>query len=265
VGDDGNLLSREAANSAVLELPTPVLTEEELQRIREMKHEDFSVRTVSLLYDKKGSLRDALDNFFSVCDQACRDQINILILSDRGIGPEKMAIPSLLAVSALEQHLIRIKKRTAVSVILESGEPRDVHQLAMLIAFGARAVNPYLAHACIRGMCEDGQIGKAPEDAIRDYDKALTAGVLKIASKMGVSVLQAYQSAQLFEAVGLDAGFVETYFTNTPCSLGGTDLSRVEADSRFHHDAAFADHAAAGLPSVGKHKYRRGEGAEEHL
>ena len=265
VGDDGNLLSREAANSAVLELPTPVLTEEELQRIREMKHEDFSVRTVSLLYDKKGSLRDALDNFFSVCDQACRDQINILILSDRGIGPEKMAIPSLLAVSALEQHLIRIKNRTAVSVILESGEPRDVHQLAMLIAFGARAVNPYLAHACIRGMCEDGQIGKAPEDAIRDYDKALTAGVLKIASKMGVSVLQAYQSAQLFEAVGLDAGFVETYFTNTPCSLGGTDLSRVEADSRFHHDAAFADHAAAGLPSVGKHKYRRGEGAEEHL
>jgi len=265
VGDDGNLLSREAGNSAVLELPSPVLTEEELQRIREMDHPDFSVRTVSLLYDKKGSLRDALGHFFDVCDQACRDHINILILSDRGVNAGAMAIPSLLAVSALEQHLIKIKKRTAVSVILESGEPRDVHQLAMLIGFGARAVNPYLAHDCVRALCTDGQIDKAPEDAIRDYDKALTAGVLKIASKMGVSVLQAYQSAQLFEAVGLDRNLVEAYFTNTPCSLGGTDLNRVEANSRFHHDAAFAAYAAAGLPSIGTHKYRRGEGAEEHL
>ena len=265
VGDDGNLLSHEAANSAVLELPSPVLTEEELQRIREMKHEDFSVRTVSLLYDKNGSLRDALEHFFAVCDQACRDHINILILSDRGVSPEKIAIPSLLAVSALEQHLIHIKKRTAVSVILESGEPRDVHQLAMLIAFGARAVNPYLAHACVRAMCADGQIAKAPEDAVRDYDRALTAGVLKIASKMGVSVLQAYQSAQLFEAVGLDSGFVDTYFSNTPCSLGGTDLNRVEADSRYHHNAAFAPAGVPGLPSVGIHKYRRGPEAEEHL
>ena len=265
VGDDGNLLSREAANSAVLELPSPVLTEEELERIRRMDHPDFSVRTVSLLYDKSGSLRDALENFFAVCDQACRDHINILILSDRGVRADKMAIPSLLAVSALEQHLIHIKKRTAVSVILESGEPRDVHQLAMLIAFGARAVNPYLAHACVRAMCRDGQIGKTAEDAVSDYNKALTAGVLKIASKMGVSVLQAYQSAQLFEAVGLDRDFVETWFTNTPYSLGGTDLNRVEADSRFHHDAAYAVNAVQGLPSIGSHKYRRGEGAEEHL
>ena len=265
VGDDGNLLSREAENSAVLELQSPVLTEEELERIRRMEHPDFSVRTVSLLYDKSGSLRDALDSFFEVCDQACRDRINILILSDRGVGADRMAIPSLLAVSALEQHLIHIKKRTAVSVILESGEPRDVHQLAMLIAFGARAVNPYLAHACVRAMCRDGQIGKAAENAVDDYNKALTAGVLKIASKMGVSVLQAYQSAQLFEAVGLDRDFVETWFTNTPYSLGGTDLNRVEADSRFHHDAAYSNTAEQGLPSIGSHKYRRGEGAEEHL
>ena len=265
VGDDGNLLSREAANSAVLELPSPVLTEEELGRIRDMQHEDFHVRTVSLLYNKTSLLRDALDRFFAACDQACRDGINILILSDRGVGPAKMAIPSLLAVSALEQHLIHIRKRTAVSVILESGEPRDVHQLAMLIGFGARAVNPYLAHACVRALCESGQINKKPEEAIRDYDRALTAGVLKIASKMGVSVLQAYQSAQLFEAVGLSRELVETYFTNTPYSLGGTDLSRVEADSRFHHEAAFRAAGAEGLPSIGRHRYRRGEGAEKHL
>jgi len=265
VGDDGNLLSQEAGNSAVLELPSPVLTEEELQRIRDLRHEGFAVRTVSLLYSRSDSLRSALDRFFAVCDQACRDRINILILSDRGIGPKKIAIPSLLAVSALEQHLIRIRKRTAVSVILESGEPRDVHHLAMLTAYGARAVNPYLAHACVRAMSESGRIRRTPEEAVRNYNRALTAGVLKIASKMGVSVLQAYQSAQLFEAVGLDRELVDTWFTNTPCSLGGTDLNRIEADSRFHHEAAFSGTAGTGLPSEGKHKYRKGEGAEEHL
>ena len=264
IGDDGNLLSDGPDNCTVLELSSPVLTGEELARIRGLDHPAFSVRTVSLLYEKNRSLRQALDAFFNLCDQACRDSINILILSDRGVDENHLAIPSLLAVSALEQHLIRIKKRTAVSVILESGEPRDVHHLALLIAFGARAVNPYLAHDCIRALCEKGQTGKTTEQAIADYNKALTAGVLKIASKMGVSTLQAYQSAQLFEAVGLDGQLVETYFTNTPYALGGTDLSRVEADSRFHHQAAFTG-LSAGLPSIGVHKLRTGEGAEEHL
>ena len=264
IGDDGNLLSDGPDNCTVLELSSPVLTEEELDRIRALDHPAFSARTVSLLYEKTGSLRHALDAFFAVCDQACRDKVNILILSDRGVDENHLAIPSLLAVSALEQHLIHIKKRTAVSVILESGEPRDVHHLALLIAFGARAVNPYLAHDCVRALCEKGQIGKTPERAIADYNKALTAGVLKIASKMGVATLQAYQSAQLFEAVGLDGKLVETYFTNTPYTLGGTDLSKVEADSRFHHQAAFTG-LSIGLPSIGVHKLRTGEGAEEHL
>ena len=264
IGDDGNLLGEGPDNCTVLELPSPVLTEEELGRVRGLDHPAFSVRTVSLLYPKETGLRVALDAFFSACDQACRDGINILILSDRGVDENHLAIPSLLAVSALEQHLIHIKKRTAVSVILESGEPRDVHHLALLIAYGARAVNPYLAHTCVKSLCETKQIDKTPDQAIADYNRALTAGVLKIASKMGVSTLQAYQSAQLFEAVGLDGKFVETYFTNTPYALGGTDLSRVEADSRFYHEAAFAS-LPAGLPSIGVHKLRTGEGAEEHL
>ena len=265
IGDDGNLLSHDPDNCTVLELPSPILTEEELERIRRIDHPAFSVRTVSLLYEKGGSLRDALSAFFAACDQACRDRINLLILSDQGMDENRLAIPSLLAVSGLEQHLIRIKKRTAVSVILESGEPRDVHQMALLIGFGARAVTPYLAHDTIRALCEAGQIQKKTDDAVRDYNKALTAGVMKIASKLGVSTLQAYQSAQLFEIVGLDEPFVEKYFTNTPCVLGGTDLNKVEADSRFHHAAAFADPLGKGLPSVGTHRLRTGEGAEEHL
>ncbi len=265
IGDDGNLLSQGPDNCTVLALPSPFLTEEELIRIRDIKHPAFSVRTVSLLYPAELSLRDALTSFYARCDRACRDGINILILSDRGLDQKHLAIPSLLAVSALEQHLIHIKKRTAVSVILESGEPRDVHQMALLTGFGARAVNPYLAHACIRSLCEEGQVRKTPKDAVRDYDRALTAGVLKIASKMGVSTLQAYQSAQLFEAVGLDRPFVERYFTNTPCVLGGTDLGKVEADSRFHHEAAFFGLPEEGLRSIGVHRLRTGEGKEEHL
>ncbi len=264
IGDDGNLLSHNAENCTILELPSPVLTEEELGRIRGIRHPAFSVRTVSLLFGKKESLRDALDRFFAECDRACRDHINVLILSDRGVDDRHLAIPSLLAVSALEQHLIHIKKRTAVSVILESGEPRDVHHLALLVAFGARAVNPYLAHECVRDLCRKGQVSRAEREALKDYNRALTAGILKIASKMGVSTLQAYQSAQLFEAVGLDPQTVEKYFTNTPSCLSGTDLVKVEADLRFHYDRAF-EGPEAGLPSVGIHRLRSGEGAEEHL
>ena len=264
IGDDGNLLGEGPDNCTVLELKHPVLTEGELESIRAMNHPAFRVRTISLLYDRRTDLRSAMGGFFAACDGACAEGINILILSDRGVDGEHLAIPSLLAVSGLEQHLIRIRKRTAVSVVLESAEPRDVHQMALLIAYGARAVNPYLAHACVRAMCEEGRIPKTAEEAVRNYDRALTAGVLKIASKMGVSTLQAYQSAQLFEAAGLEESFVEAWFTNTPQVLGGMDLGGVEANSRFHHSAAFGG-KTPGLPSVGVHRLRTGKGTEEHL
>ncbi len=257
IGDDGNLLSHDPDNCIVLELPSPVLTEQELQRIRDIDHPSFKVTEISLLYPVKTRLRQAVQSFFDACDTACKEGSNILILSDLGVDSEHIAIPSLLAVSALEQHLIKIKKRTKVSVILESGEPRDTHQLAMLIAYGARAVNPYLAHAVIRR--------DLSEDAVQNYNRALTAGVLKIASKMGVSTLQAYQSAQLFEAIGLDEQFVDQYFTNTPVALGGKGLHNVEADSRFHHDAAYKNPLQNGLNSIGRHKLRTGEQTEEHL
>ena len=253
LGDDGNLLDMAGGNCAVIELDGPVLTEEELARIRSLESPAFSVKTVSLLYQSGESLRQALEALFAASDRACREGANILILSDWCVDASHLAIPSLLAVSALEQHLVREKKRTKVSVILESGEPRDVHQLATLLAYGARAVNPYLAHACI----------ESPE-GVRAFDRALVAGVLKIASKMGVSTLQAYQSAQLFETLGLDADLVDAHFTNTPHCLGGVGLARIEADSRWHHAQAFRKEETS-LAQVGVHRYRQGENAEEHL
>ncbi|MDD6041627.1 MAG: glutamate synthase-related protein, partial [Clostridia bacterium] len=258
LGDDGNLLSPGADNCAVIELDTPVLTRRQLESIRAIRHPAFRVRTLSLLYRPEASLQEALSSLFDACDQAYLDGMNIVILSDRGLDAQHLAIPSLLAVSALEQHLVREKKRTAVSVILESGEPRDVHQLAMLVAYGARAVCPYLAQQCVAGF-ED------VPNAVENYNRALAAGVLKIASKMGVSTLQAYQSAQLFESLGLDAAFVDAYFTNTPHQLGGVDLSRVESDLRWHHQRAFGPDAQPALDSVGVHRLRKGENAEEHL
>ncbi len=264
IGDDGNLLEPSAENSTVIELSHPILTAEELSRLRSIQHPAFKVRTLSLLYPKDGNLHDALHELFQACSKAHAEGANIIILSDRGMDSLQLAIPSLLAVSGLEQYLIRTKLRTAVSVVLESGEPRDVHQMAMLIGYGARAICPYLAHECIAAECEKGRIEKTAEQAISDYNEALSFGVLKIASKIGVSTLQAYQSAQLFEAIGLDGGFVDAYFTNTHHVLDGAGLSRIEMDSRWHHAQAF-EGVEPTLDSVGVHKLRSGKGAEEHL
>ncbi|MBQ8161750.1 MAG: glutamate synthase large subunit [Clostridia bacterium] len=265
LGDDGNLLTDGPDNCTVLELSSPVLSEPDLERIRAIQHPAFRVRTLSLLYEKGTALRTALQDLFDACDAACRDGINILILTDRGLDAEHLAIPSLLAVSALEQHLIAILRRTAVSVVLESAEVLDVHLFSLLIAYGARAVNPYLAHSTIRDLCRRGRLSLSEADALQNYDSALVQGTLKIASKMGVSTLQSYQSAQLFEAVGLDRDLVERCFTNTPCVLGGTGLERLDADIRFHHERAFGPRASSVLPSPGIHRLRSGKEAEEHL
>ena len=265
IGDDGNLLSQSSDNCTVLELPSPVLTESDLARIEQIQHPAFKVASISLLFPVTQRLSQAMQNYFNACDDACRSGANILILTDRGVCAQQIAIPSLLAVSALEQHLIEIKKRTAVSVILESGEPRDVHHLATLIGFGARAVCPYLAHECVRALSASGLVSHDPETAVLNYDHALTAGVLKIASKMGVSTLQAYQSAQLFEAVGLDTDLVQHWFTNTPSVLSGISLEKIEADTRYYHSAAFQSTQPESLPGVGRHRFRRSAESEEHL
>ena len=268
VGDDGNLLEPTAENCRVLELETPILTCAELEQIREMDLPGFQVETVSLLYGRETSLEDAVEGMFRACDAAYEGGANVVILSDRGVDKDHMAIPSLLAVSALEQHLIRSKRRTAVSVILESGEPRDTHQLAALIGYGARAVNPYLSQACIADLCKKGALKLDADAAIANYNKALTAGILHIASKMGVSTIQAYQSAQLFECIGLDHDLVDKYFTNTPCRLSGVNLAHLEEAVRWHHDHAFVTDGAdldPTLDSVGLHRLRTGKLAEEHL
>ena len=268
IGSDGNLLQEKAENCRVLQIKNPIITSVELMQIKAMKRPGFRVTTVSLLYYTNASLKSAIDKLFVEVDRAYRDGANVIILSDRGVDEYHMAIPSLLAVSAIEQYLVRTKKRTAVSIILESAEPRDVHHFATLLGYGARAINPYLAQDCIEELVERNMLDKDCHQAVADYNKAILAGIVKIASKMGISTLQSYQSAQIFEAVGICKEVIDSYFTNTVSPVAGIGLKEIAEGVQWRHNHAF-DPLDLGvdttLDSVGTHKLRSGSAAEDHL
>ena len=268
VGSDGNLLEEKADNCTVLQIQNPILTSVDLMKIRSMKRPGFHVETISILYYKNTSLEKALDRLFVSCDRAYKNGANIIILSDRGVDENHVAIPSLLAVSAMEQHLIRTKKRTAVSLILESAEPRDVHHFATLLGYGAQAVNPYLAQECIAELIDLGLLDKDYHTAIHDYNSAILHGIEKIAAKMGISTLQSYQSAQIFEALGISKDVIDRYFTNTVSRVGGIGLSEINADVEWRHSHAF-DPLGLGvdttLDSLGEHKLKSGPDKEDHM
>ena len=266
VGDDGNLLADSAENCRVIEIHNPILTSVDLMKIRNMKQPGFCVETISLLYYKNTSLKRALDQLFVAADRAYKNGANILILSDRGVDEYHVAIPSLLAVSAMEQYLVRTKKRTAVSVILESAEPRDVHHFATLLGYGARAINPYLAQEAIGELIEQGLLDKDFHAAVDDYNAAVLHGIVKIASKMGISTIQSYQSAQIFEAVGIAKEVVDAYFTNTVSRVGGIGLKEIEALVDHNHTKAFDPLGLSSdrtLDSLGAHKARAHQ--EDHM
>ena len=268
IGSDGNLLQEKAENCRVLQIKNPIITSVELMQIKAMKRPGFRVATVSLLYYTNASLKSAIDKLFVEVDRAYRDGANVIILSDRGVDEYHMAIPSLLAVSAIEQYLVRTKKRTAVSIILESAEPRDVHHFATLLGYGARAINPYLAQDCIEELVERNMLDKDCHQAIADYNKAILAGIVKIASKMGISTLQSYQSAQIFEAVGICKEVIDAYFTNTVSPVAGIGLKEIAEGVQWRHNHAF-DPLDLGvdttLDTTGTHKLRSGPAAEDHL
>ena len=268
LGSDGNLLMEKPENCNVLQINNPILTSVDLMKIKHMNKPGFHVETVSILYYKNTSLEKAVDKLFIECDRAYKKGANIIVLSDRGVDENHLAIPSLLAVSSIEQYLIRTKKRTAVSIILESAEPRDVHHFATLLGYGARAVNPYLAQECIADLIDKGRLDKDYHTAIEDYNNAIVHGIVKIASKMGISTLQSYQSAQIFEAVGISKSVIDKYFTNTVSPVDGIGLSEISEDVEYRHNQAFDPlglHVDETLESIGEHKLRSGEEAEEHM
>jgi len=266
IGADGNLLEEKAENCKMLKCNNPILTNTDLLKIKNMKADGFKVAEIPITYYKNSSLEKAIDYLFIEVDRVIREGANILILSDRGVDEYHVAMPSLLALSGLQQHLIRTKKRTSVAVILETGEPREVHHFATLLGYGACAVNPYLAHESIRQLIETGMLQKDYYAAVEDYNHAVISGIVKIASKMGISTIQSYQGAKIFEAIGLKEAFIDKYFTDTVSRVGGIGIEEISKDYAARHSQAFDPlglEADLTLDSVGQHKSK--SGGEEHL
>ena len=266
VGREGNVLEEVPENCNVLKVNNPILTNTDLLKIKNMKEDGFRVEVIPIIYYKNTSLEKAIDRLFVEVDRAYRDGINVLILSDRGVDENHVAIPSLLAVSALHQYLVRTKKRTRVAIILESGEPREVHHFATLLGYGACAINPYLAQESIKELIDNHMLDKDYYAAVDDYNNAVLHGIVKIASKMGISTIQSYQGSQIFEAIGIDREVINKYFTNTVCRVGGITIKDIERQVDELHSKAFDPLGLATdltLDSPGHHKMR--SGAEEHL
>ena len=266
LGTDGNLLEEKPENCNMLRVHNPILTNTDLLKIKNMKSEGFKVEVVPITYYKNTSLEKAIDRLFVEVDRVFREGVNILILSDRGVDEYRVAIPSLLAVSALQQHLVNTKKRTSVAIILESAEPREVHHFATLLGFGASAINPYLAQESIKELIDSHMLDKDYYAAVNDYNDAVLHGIVKIASKMGISTIQSYQGSKIFEAIGIDKEVINKYFTNTVCRVGGITLKDIEDEVNTLHSMAFDSLGLTtdlALDSAGHHQMR--SGADEHL
>lgn len=266
VGNEGNVLQESAKNCRILTVDNPILTCTDLLKIKYLDKPGFKVEVIPITYYKNTSLEKAIDRLFLEVDRAHRAGVNIIILTDRGIDENHVPIPSLLAVSALQQHLVKTKKRTSIALILESGEPREVHHFATLLGYGACAINPYLTQESIRDLIESGMLDKDYYAAVDDYNDAVLHGIVKIASKMGISTIQSYQGAQIFEAIGISNEVIDKYFTNTVSRIGGITLADMAQDVDILHSRAFDPlglDVDLTLESVGSHKERAGQ--EEHL
>ena len=231
-----------------------------------MNVEGFKVETIPITYYKNTSLEKAIDHLFVEVDRAHREGTNIVILSDRGVDENHVAIPSLLAVGAVQHYLVQTKKRTSMAVILESGEPRDVHHFATLLGYGASAINPYLAQESIQELIDLNMLDKDYYAAVDDYNNAIISGIVKIAAKMGISTIQSYQGSKIFEAIGIDSAVINKYFTGTVSRVEGISLKDIQDDVETLHSKAFDPLGLSTdttLDSEGAHKMRSGK--EEHL
>ncbi len=246
LGSTGNLLDPHRNNSACILMEHPILTNEQLQSLKNLNNERFKSATISILYQVSAgavAMNKALERIFREADRAIEAGANIIILSDRGVNETMAPIPALLASSGLHHHLIRREIRTKVGIVLESGEPREVHDFCTLVGYGVTVVNPYLALDTIRQLHEqDGLQGLSFAAAQQNYIKASVKGMLKVMTKMGISTMRSYHGAQVFEAVGLKKDLVDRYFTMTPSRLDGIGLEEIARESRMRHDSAY--HAA---------------------
>jgi len=267
-GSRGGLLNPGPQSCSLIRLEQPILTDEELDKLRFINRPAFKSETLSILFnadDGAKGLEAALDKLFADADEAIKNGANILILSDRGISSALAPIPALLATAGLHHHLIRNGTRGRTGLVLESGEPREVHHFALLIGYGCSAINPYLAYETIDDLIHEGLLEKTDhKTAIKKYIKAAIKGVVKTMAKMGISTIQSYRGAQIFEAVGLNTEVVNKYFTWTPSRIQGVGLEVIAEEALARHRRAFPREAVnAELDAGGQYQWR--DGGEYHL
>ncbi|HTY92424.1 MAG TPA: glutamate synthase large subunit [Steroidobacteraceae bacterium] len=270
LGSEGNLLMPQPADCRRLELAGPILTNEEFAKVRRLQAPDLKVGVLSILFrasrGERGLVKAVEELRLEAKRMVQEEEVNILILSDRGVNRDFAAVPSLLAVSALHHYLIREGLRTQVSLVLETGEAREVHHFSLLIGYGCSAINPYLAFETLDGMIRDGLLQDIDHaKACGNYSKAATKGVIKVMSKMGISAVQSYHGAQVFEAVGLRQDLIDEYFTWTPSRIGGIGMDVVAQEVMMRHRAAFPARGThdTSLSAGGQYQWR--SDGETHL
>lgn len=270
IGSEQNLLEPRPENCRQIKLKNPILTNEKLEKLRHLNRLHFHTVTLPILFDPSEGgegLEKAMERLFARADEIiANDEANILILSDRGVDAEHAPIPVLLAVSGLHHHLIRKGTRTHIGLVVESAEPREVHHFAMLVGYGAVAINPYLAFDTIREMIDQGLLTETNyREAAQKYRKAVVKGIVKVISKMGISTIQSYCGAQIYEAVGLSTNLVSQYFTGTPSRIEGAGIQVIAHEAALRHAQAFPKRIVArdGLEAGGKYQWR--EDGEHHL
>ena len=270
LGSEGNLLQPQPSDCRRLELKGPILTNEEFARIRRMALPGLKVGALSILFRATRGEKGLTKSMEELCLAARRliedEEVNILVLSDRGVAREFAAVPALLAVSGLHHYLIREGLRTRVSIVLETGEAREVHHFALLIGYGCSAVNPYLAFETLESMIREGLVTNVDTTlACKNYVKAATKGVIKVMSKMGISAMQSYRGAQVFEAVGLRQDVIDEYFTWTASRIGGIGMETIAQEVLMRHHAAFPARKTGGraLQAGGQYQWRAD--GEHHL
>ncbi len=244
LGNSGNLMDPDDPSTHSLYLDHPVLTDSQLKQIQSLNDDRFKTVTISILYridDGVSAMEKALERVFRDADKAIEDKANILLLSDRGVDARHAAIPALLASSGLHHHLIANEIRTSIGIVLESGEPRDVHHFCTLIGYGVTAINPYLAYETLKDLSAKKLLGgKDFHDAQASYIKAIVKGIMKVLSKMGVSTMRSYHGAQIFEAVGLSKEVIDRYFTMTSSRIEGIGLEEIAMENKMRHESAYA-------------------------
>ena len=266
IGRDGNMLEDTPDNCHLLKISHPILTNTDILKIKNLKKDGFKVGVVDITYIKNTSLEKAIDKVFVEVDKVYHDGCNIVILSDRAVDDNHLPIPSLLAVGAVNSYLVRTKKRNSLALILESAEPREVHHYATLLGYGVSAINGYLAQDTIYDLIDQGLLNKDYYAAIHDYNDGILHGIVKIASKMGISTIQSYRGSQNFEAIGLSNEVINKYFPNTVSRIEGKTIKDIEADVEYRHNLVYDPlglDVDITLDSAGDHKERSGK--EEHL